>query len=180
MMICIDVDYRDDHAIAAGILFREWTDETPVREIVERIDGIELYIPGQFFRRELPCLLAVLARAGEPIDLVVVDGYVWLGDESHPGLGGHLYEALGRSTAVVGVAKTCFRSATLAVAIRRGEDAKRPLFVTAAGIDVQEAARHVETMHGIYRVPTLLKRVDSACRQAPSVKASSSPGDRCN
>ena len=172
MMICIDVDYRDDHAIAAGILFREWTDETPAREIVERIDGIEPYVPGQFYRRELPCLRAVLARAGEPIELVVVDGYVWLGDEAHPGLGGHLYESLGRSTPVVGVAKTCFRSATLAVAVRRGEDTKKPLFVTAAGIGVEEAARHVEGMHGTYRVPTLLKRVDSACRQAASVRVS--------
>ena len=172
MKICIDVDYRDNHAIAAGILFREWTDETPLREIVERIDGIQPYIPGEFFRRELPCLRAVLARIEEPIELVVIDGYVWLGDETHPGLGGHLYEALGRSTPIVGVAKTCFRSATLAVAVQRGEDAKRPLFVSAAGIDVEEAARHVERMHGNYRVPTLLKRVDSACRQAERVKAS--------
>ena len=176
MKICIDVDYREDHAIAAGILFREWADETPVREIVERIDGIEPYVPGEFYRRELPCLLAVLARAGEPIDLVVIDGYVWLGDATHPGLGGHLYEALGRTTPVVGVAKTCFRSATLAVAVRRGEEAKRPLFVTAAGIPVEEAARHVEGMHGSYRVPTLLKRVDSACRTTASdIKACSAP-----
>ena len=34
MKICIDVDYREDHALAAGILFREWADESPVREIV--------------------------------------------------------------------------------------------------------------------------------------------------
>ena len=176
MKLCIDVDYREDHALAAGILFREWADESPVRELVERIDGIMAYVPGEFYRRELPCLLAVLARAGEAIDLVVIDGYVWLGDERHPGLGGHLYEALGRTTPVVGVAKTCFRSATLAVAVRRGEEAKRPLFVTAAGIPVEEAARHVEGMHGSYRVPTLLKRVDSACRTTASdIKACSAP-----
>jgi deoxyribonuclease V len=180
MMICVDVDYRGDHAIAAGVLFHAWADETPVREIVERIDGIEPYTPGQFFRRELPCLRGLLARVGEPIDLVIVDGYVWLGDETRPGLGGHLYEALGRTTPVVGVAKTCFRSATLAVAVRRGERAKRPLLVTAAGIGVEEAARHVESMHGSHRVPTLLKRVDSVCREATRVKASSVPGDRYN
>jgi deoxyribonuclease V len=177
-MICVDVDYRDGHAIAAGVLFRDWADEAPVREIVERIDGIEPYVPGQFFRRELPCLLALLARVGEPIDLVVVDGYVWLEDESHPGLGGHLYEALGRTTPVVGVAKTCYRSATHAVPIRRGEEAKRPLFVTAAGGGVEEAARQVEGMHGSHRLPTLLKRVDSACREAARIKASPEPGGR--
>jgi deoxyribonuclease V len=175
MMICVDVDYRDDHAVAAGVLFREWTDGTAARELVERIDGVEPYVPGEFFRRELPCLLALLARVGEPIDLVVIDGYVWLGDETRPGLGARLYEALGRSTPVVGVAKTCFRSATLAVAVRRGEEAKRPLYVTAAGIAVEEAARHIAEMHGGHRLPTLLKRVDSACRGADPVKASSGP-----
>ena len=175
MMICVDVDYRDDHAVAAGVLFRAWADETPPGEVVERIDGIAPYVPGEFFRRELPCLLALLARVGEPIDLVVIDGYVWLADESRPGLGGHLYEALGRTTPVIGVAKTCFRSATLAVPVHRGEEAKRPLFVTAAGIGVEEAARHVADMHGVHRVPTLLKRVDSACRRAEIVRVSSAP-----
>jgi len=165
MLACVDVDYRGDGAVAACVLFRDWADEAPAAERVERIARVEPYVPGQFYRRELPCLLAVLAPVAAGLGAVVIDGYVWLRDEDTPGLGGHLYEALGRAVPVVGVAKTRFRSATAAVPVLRGGSA-RPLYVTAAGLSADEAARRVQDMHGPYRVPTLLKRVDQLCRRA--------------
>jgi deoxyribonuclease V len=163
---CVDVDYRGDDAEAACVLFRDWADAAPAGEHVRLLRGIEPYVPGQFYRRELPCLLAVLADVAEPLELVIVDGYVWLADETRPGLGAHLYEALGRRVPVVGVAKTCFHSARLAVPVVRGESAKRPLFVTAAGMDVREAAQCIERMHGPHRLPTMLRRADALCRSA--------------
>jgi deoxyribonuclease V len=164
MKACVDVDYRVDDAMAACVLFHDWTDDRCAGQHVERIRGVAEYVPGQFYRRELPCLLAVLGRVAEPLELVVVDGYVWLGEEDAPGLGAHLYEALGRRVGVVGVAKTRFAGARSAVEITRGESATRPLFVTAAGLDVAAAARAVQSMHGPYRVPTLLRQVDRLCR----------------
>jgi deoxyribonuclease V len=162
MIACVDVDYREDEAVAACLLFRSWPDERSARECVERIRDVEPYQPGQFYRRELPCLLAVLRAVGEPVEAVVVDGYVWLHDE-RPGLGAHLYEALGRAVPVIGVAKTRFLSATAAAAVRRG-NSQRPLYVTAAGLDLAKAAECVRGMHGPFRIPTLLKRVDQLCR----------------
>src|SRR5262249_9722907 len=106
MLVCVDVDYRDDRALAAGVLFRAWTDADSALEVVHTIEQAEPYVPGQFYKRELPCLLAVLAEVTEPLDAIVIDGYVWLQDEQTPGLGGHLYEALGRKVPVIGVAKT--------------------------------------------------------------------------
>jgi deoxyribonuclease V len=164
VMACVDVDYRTDEAVAACVLFRDWPDEAAAGQLVERVVGIEPYVPGEFYKRELPCLLAVLNRVEDPLDLVVIDGYVWLGDEARPGLGARLYEALGRRVPVIGVAKTRFRSATRSVELRRGEHATRPLFVTAAGLDVNEAAERVRRMHGAFRVPTLLRQVDALCR----------------
>jgi deoxyribonuclease V len=161
---CLDVDYRGDEAVAACVLFHDWADPAPTGQLVRTIHGIEPYVPGQFYRRELPCLLAVLSDVPEPVELVVVDGYVWLADEDRPGLGAHLHEALGRRLPVVGVAKTRFASARLAVPVVRGESATRPLFVTAAGMDVHLAARAIECMHGPHRLPTLLKAVDTLCR----------------
>jgi deoxyribonuclease V len=166
MLACVDVDYRGDEAVAACVLFKTWQDEKASSERVERIRGVAPYQPGQFYRRELPCLLAVLAPCEEPLDLVLIDGYVWLGEESHPGLGAHLYEALQWKVPIVGVAKTQFLSARRAVAVSRGETSRKPLFVTAAGIDVAIAAANVQAMHGAYRLPTLLKRVDQLCRTA--------------
>ncbi len=127
------------------------------------MDGVEPYEPGQFFRRELPCLLAVLSKL-PPVDVVVIDGYVWLGGLENPGLGAHLYQALGRRTSVVGVAKTRFKGAETTCEVLRGKS-KRPLFITAAGMSQEVAAKHVHCMHGAYRIPTLLKRVDELCRR---------------
>jgi deoxyribonuclease V len=119
------------------------------------------YQPGQFYRRELPCLLSVLATVAEPLEAIVVDGYVWLSDD-RPGLGAHLYEALGHREAVIGVAKTRFAGAEAEPVIRGGS--RRPLYVSAAGLERAAAARHIERMHGTYRLPTLLRRVDQLCR----------------
>ena len=176
MFVCTDVDYRagpDDGAVAsaraAALLFTAWSAAAPVREWVERVDAVEPYVPGEFFRRELPCLLAVLQRtehlAGGRLGAVVIDGYVTLDAAGTPGLGAHLYQALGREVAVVGVAKTTYRGSPHAAEVCRGGSTS-PLYVTAAGIDLAEAARAIQTMAGSHRLPTLLKRVDQLCRQA--------------
>jgi deoxyribonuclease V len=162
-LACLDVDYRGDQAMAACLLFNAWTDAAPAGSRVAHLPAVAPYEPGRFYRRELPCLLAVLEQAG-PLEVVVIDGYVWLGPDRGPGLGAHLYEALGRSTAVVGIAKTPFAD-TSAAEVIRGQSL-RPLRVTAAGLDLGEAARSVEKMHGPFRVPTLLKQVDQLCRRS--------------
>src|SRR5262249_33757025 len=114
MFACVDVDYRDTGAVAACVLFREWTDGAPAAEVVERLARLEAYEPGQLYRRELPCLLAVLSKVHDPLQAVVVDGYVWLGGEDRPGLGWHLYAALGESLPVIGVAKSYFEGVRVA------------------------------------------------------------------
>jgi deoxyribonuclease V len=166
MIACVDVDYRSDGALAALVGCRAWTDAMPVVELTESIGHVEPYEPGQFYKRELPCLIAVLRRVSESLDLVVVDGFVWLGDETRPGLGAHLYRALGGTVPVVGVAKNPFAGAILAQPVQRGTGHK-PLWVTAVGVDVERAADAVRSMHGPYRVPTLLRCVDQLCRQTP-------------
>ena len=163
MKCCLDVDYRAAHAIAACLLFADWGDATPTQELVARIDQIEPYVPGQFYRRELPCLLAVLAKAATPPTLIVVDGYVWLDGAGKPGLGAHLYAALQEQIPIVGVAKKPFHSAAAHEVHRTGSD--KPLYVTAVGVALADAAAAIAGMHGAHRIPTLLKRVDELCRQ---------------
>ena len=163
MRACMDVDYRTELTVAAGVLFADWTDGVEAGHVVERGPPAEPYEPGQFFRRELPHLLRVVAALPRPLETLVVDGYVWL-EEGRPGLGAHLYEALGRSVPVVGVAKSAFHSSRVAVPVLRGQS-QRPLFVTAVGVEPEEAARWVRSMHGASRLPTLLGRVDRLCRE---------------
>lgn len=164
MLACVDVDYRDAGAVAACVVFENWEDAAALEEHVVRIDRVEAYEPGAFYRRELPCLLAVLERVTVPLTGVVIDGYVWLAAE-RPGLGARLYDALDRTMAVIGVAKTAFRGNDAALEVLRGSS-KRPLFVTAEGTDVAAAADGVRRMHGAHRIPTLLALVDRRCRSA--------------
>jgi deoxyribonuclease V len=163
MIVCFDVDYRAHEVVAACVGFHDWPDGHAAFERTKRWPGqAASYEPGAFYRREMPYLLELLAELMDPIGTVVVDGYVWL-DGGRPGLGAHLHEALQGASAVVGVAKRPFRDATNACALRRGESAL-PLFISAVGVDLRDATDAVARMHGPYRLPTLLKRVDRLSR----------------
>lgn len=174
MYACIDVDYRPhadaperEQAVAACVEFQHWTDAVGVAEHVRLIPEVEPYVSGQFYKRELPCALAVLGDLAWAPELVVIDGYVHLDDHGQPGFGVYLWRALGEQTPVIGVAKNRFRSNPGAIEVLRGES-NSPLFITAIGIEIHQAAEHVCVMHGRFRLPTLLKRVDRLCRDGLS------------
>ncbi len=167
MLACVDVDYRDDQAVAACVVCQDWTDSEPVAEYVEIITNVEPYQSGQFYLRELPCLLKILKKVAEPLATIIVDGYVWLNNYRKPGLGAKLYEAFDDSIPIIGVAKSSFAGSS-GIPVTRGTS-MRPLFVTSAGIDPKATAQYIQQMHGPNRIPTLLKRVDTLCRQTGQV-----------
>jgi deoxyribonuclease V len=172
MILCTDVDYKDDGtAVAAGVTLEHWSDDQAFEELVVHVDHVEPYVPGQFYKRELPCIQAVMAQMTSAVSLVLVDGYTWL-SPGRKGLGAHLWDALGGTIPVVGVAKAWFKN-TAAIEVTRGTS-KRPLFVTAQGIDPVEAAREVTAMAGASRFPNMLKRVDHLCRGHVQPKARAS------
>jgi deoxyribonuclease V len=162
MHACLDASYREEKVTAARVLFRDWRDDRGAREIVVRLNEAAPYIPGRFYLRELPALLAVLEKVNDPLETLIVDGYVWLDAGQSPGLGAHLYERMGGTIPVIGVAKSAYRGAP-AVEVFRGTG-RRPLYVTAAGMQPEEAAERIRRMHGPSRIPTLLKRGDDLCR----------------
>jgi deoxyribonuclease V len=159
MLCCIDVDYQPGGVTAACVGFASWSDAIATIEVVVRsFDAPEPYESGAFVKRELPYLSSVLARM-PMVDAILVDAYVWLAPE-RPGLGKHLHDACGMP--VIGVAKTRFDGAE-AIEVVRGDSA-RPLYVTAVGYDARLAAEQVRTMHGEFRIPTLIKRADALAR----------------
>jgi deoxyribonuclease V len=159
VIAALDVHYGERTANAACVLFAEWSDEAEADTCVARLTDVAAYLPGQFYLRELPCLLAVLGRVQAALACIVIDGYAWLA-EGKPGLGARLHAAA--RVPVVGVAKSPFRGAR-AVEVVRGRS-KRPLYVTAAGCGAEEAAARVKAMHGPHRLPTLLARADAIAR----------------
>ncbi|WP_449398222.1 hypothetical protein [Chryseobacterium wanjuense] len=79
-------------------------------------------------------------------------------------MGNYLYEALEQKYPVIGIAKNEFNSPDfMRRSIYRGES-RTPLFLTAIGIDVDEIKPKVEGMHGAFRIPSLLKKLDQLTR----------------
>lgn len=162
MILVIDVDYRGDTAVAAGLVFEDWTSDVLKQEITVKLDKVHPYVSGSFYLREMPCLLEVINKVSFDIDLIVLDSFVWL-KSTVPGMGKHLFDELKGKIPVVGVAKTHFKDVDCAIEVFRGAS-KTPLYLTSEGIDNNKAAGYIQSMHGSYRIPTLLKRVDRLCR----------------
>lgn len=165
MILAVDAQYAGDGqttGMVAGVSCDQWTDKQVKEAHAFPVTDVAPYEPGQFYKRELPCILAVLDRLKSQPEVIIVDGYVDTSPD-HPGLGRHLFDALKGEIPVIGVAKTSFHGADH-VEVFRG-DSKKPLYVTAAGMNVQEAATHIQQMSGKFRIPDMLKAVDSLARQ---------------
>ncbi len=162
MLACVDVAYGDTSALAACVLFESWTSARASRTLTKVVAPIAPYEPGAFYKRELPCIEAVLADVVATLEAILIDGYVWLG-RGRPGLGAHLFDTLGGRVPVVGLAKTSFHDNDVALPVLRGKS-NTPLFVTAEGIDAALACDHVRSMAGPHRIPTIVGLADALSR----------------
>ncbi|MGL5829606.1 MAG: endonuclease V [Angustibacter sp.] len=158
----VDVHYGDHGgARAALVVCQDLTFSAVTDERVVDIARTAPYEPGALYKRELPCIQALLAL-GPRLELLVIDGYATLNPKGRPELGAHAARAIG--VPVIGIAKTLFRPATHAVEVIRGA-AARPLYVTTAGeLTAADAAKIVAEMAGPHRIPTALARVDNLSR----------------
>ena len=159
--LAIDVDYRGGNARVAGVLFSDWNNKAKTYE--STVSGVGDYISGEFYKRELPCILSLIKEHELSPDCIFVDGYVHL-DEGKPGLGWHLFEALNKEVIVIGVAKNPRGNAMKENEVFRG-DSKKPLYITSEGIELNRAKKIVEDMDGPFRIPKLIKLADTLCRQ---------------
>jgi len=165
MIYAFDTFYYEDKARTACIAFENWDDKEAAAVYIRYHEGIEEYRSGEFFKRELPCIMNVLNEI-KPTenDIIIVDGYVTLNDEGKMGLGGYLYHELKERIPVIGVAKNLFNQPNeKRLALTRG-DSKKPLYITAMGMDLQQACEYIKGMDGEYRLPTLLKKMDQLSR----------------
>jgi deoxyribonuclease V len=161
VIIALDVHYTEAGAHTVGICFHRWTDEAPSRIYTDNRMEVEPYEPGVFYKRELPCLLGLLQQIDvTTLEAIVIDGYVHL-EGGKDGLGAHLHRALGGQVPVIGVAKSRFRNAeSFALGLLRGAS-RVPLWITATGMDLKSARRHIASMAGPHRLPSLLRLLDS-------------------
>lgn len=166
MILAFDTYYDNDKAKTVCLSFEGWNKEDGFLMHSETIPQVEEYVSGEFYRRELSCILSLLFKLDlKNVDLIIVDGFVFLDDESKLGLGAHLFYALDKAIPVIGVAKRDF--ATIEKnkqKLCRGKS-KNPLFITSIGIELEMAAQKIEEMKGEYRIPTLLKELDRLTKE---------------
>lgn len=167
MIYCFDTYYGDIYAKTAVVGIESWDSSEPTFELIDIVNEVNEYESGAFYKRELPCLLSIIDKINlDPSkDILVIDGYVVLSDQGKLGLGGYLFNELDCKFPVIGIAKNDFVSLhNFKKIIYRG-GSKKPLFVTALGYDLQKVSEKIISMHGDFRLPTILKLVDQKSRE---------------
>lgn len=166
MIFALDTYYFDNKAKTVALGFSDWSNSIEKENYSEILENIEEYKSGEFYKRELPCILSLISKIDlKKIEFIIVDGYVFVDDNSKLGLGGFLYEELNKKIPIIGVAKTDFISLTKnKISLLRGKS-KNPLFISSIGVELNEAVKRIKQMNGENRIPTLLKRLDKLTKE---------------
>ena len=166
MILAFDTYYFDNKAKTVALTIKNWEDSIEQNIFSEVLENVEEYTSGEFYKRELPCILSLIKNINpEDIELIVIDGFVFLSDDNKKGLGAYLYESLNQKVPIIGVAKTDFISLNNNKRLLLRGESKNPLYITAIGIDLDTATSNIQLMHGEFRIPTLLKRLDMITKE---------------
>lgn len=166
MILAFDTYYFGNKAKTVCLSFENWNLEDNFKVYTEILSDVEEYVSGEFYKRELPCILSILSKIElEKTTAIIIDGFVFLNDENKFGLGAYLYEKLNKKIPIIGVAKKDFAKIEKnRIELFRGKS-KNPLFITSIGIELKQATQKIKEMNGEYRIPTLLKEVDRLTKE---------------
>lgn len=167
--LILDVHYRESDqtnhttATVAGVRFLGIEHAHILSEHTIDLNDVAPYESGQFYKREMPCLLALINQINEPFDVIIIDGYVFLDGANKAGLGKYLYDNLADKKPIIGIAKNHFCDIPESCAVWRGIS-KHPLYVTSIGIDITKSKEMVSKMDGDHRMPKMITYVDKLGR----------------
>ncbi|MGC4121227.1 MAG: hypothetical protein QM765_42950 [Myxococcales bacterium] len=148
-------------ATAACVVLRSFDSSASLEERAVRVRALLPSPPGRPFERELALLRAALDATESDIQVIVIGGYVWTDGTQKPGLGAHLFKALGESISVMGIAKQpCPDGKPEGLEVTRGRS-PNPLFVTSVGFPPPVVGKLVRAMHGQGRIPWAVARASA-------------------
>lgn len=166
----LDTHVSPTGATAACVVLRSFDASESLEERVVKVRKIASTDPDRPFEPVVALLRAALDAVESDVQVAVVRGYVWLDGTKQPGVGAHLYQALGESVSVMGVAKErCDEGQPDALEVARGGRSS-PLFVTSAGFPPPVVGKLVKAMHGRGRIPWALARAAALSRGSESPK----------
>lgn len=177
MILALDSYYKDDTCNTSLVLFENEKSSEPIYTDTIYTKVTSDYIPGEFYKRELPGIEKILTKfIKEHFDwwdktyIIITDSFVTLknGCDEWKGLGSYLKEylkSIGYNKVIYGVAKTNFCDCDkISEVIYRGKS-KTPLYVQSSTLDNIGVRFMIQNMHGEYRIPTMLKLVDQLSRK---------------
>lgn len=181
MILALDSYYKDDICNTSLVVFEDVNSDKPLYTDTIYTDITSDYIPGEFYKRELPGIIKILEKLKwqkldiwNNITLIITDSFITLknDDNEWDGLGAYLDKYLksnGENKTICGVAKSNFGySHLISKNVYRG-DSSKPLYVQASR-HIKSVSWFIKNMHGKYRIPTMLKLVDQLSRVFPDNK----------
>ena len=95
MILAIDSYYFENKAKTVCLIFEQWNSLEIKNSFTEITSNIENYVSGEFYKRELPCIISLISKLDlTKIDFIIIDGFVYLDDNRKFGLGAYLYEKI--------------------------------------------------------------------------------------
>jgi len=177
MILALDSYYKADICNTSLVVFKYLDSDKPLYTDTIYTKVTSDYIPGEFYKRELPGIIKILEKLkNEKLDIwnditfIITDSFITLknDDNEWDGLGAYLDKYLksnGENKTIWGVAKSNFgRCYEISKATFRGKSSK-PLYVQVTNNCIKLAVWAVQKMHGEYRIPTMLKLVDQLSRK---------------
>lgn len=165
LKLAIDTYYTEENAYTVGVFFSQWDDTEPLK-VIKRITKPKYpYVPGEFYKRELPCILDLLGGVNfDSLSTIIVDGFIRIEKDGTlvPGLGEYLYnEVKDWNISVIGVAKSKFDGCEKWSTPVIRKTGSKPLYVQGIGRYTDEmAASLIKGMAGPNKLPTLLHLLD--------------------
>lgn len=88
MILAFDTYYFENQEKTVCIQFDNWKSKESTKIYEETLTGVSDYIPGEFYKRELPCILSLLKKINlDNCNAIIIDGFVFLDDNKKLGLG---------------------------------------------------------------------------------------------
>jgi deoxyribonuclease V len=174
MIVAFDTYYYEGFSYTVGGVFETWVSEKVKYFVCSRRKDIDTeYKSDELYKRELPCIMQCLENINvNAISCIVIDGFVWdVNDDGEriPGLGKKLQEAIlekySHHLSVVGIAKNpYFSNMPNCKEVLRG-GSSNPLYVTCTeDFFTEHYVKEIELMFGEYRVPDIIKSIDTKTR----------------
>ncbi len=165
--LAIDVHYEGGTAYVAGIAFSDPSQTEPDQVYYSELQVPGEYESGEFYKRELPCIIKLIDEHHLNPSVIIIDGYTYLDGVNNWGLGARLsnyFFQQGKEISVIGVAKNPRKDTPKDWEVLRGSSSK-PLYVKAVGLDDNFSREIISGMAGDHRQPILIKLADTLCRE---------------